>query len=101
MQIGDGIAIPEDELAALCRRYHVRELSLFGSVLRDDFRDDSDVDMLVAFDPEARASYFTLSALKEELEKLLGRSVDLGPRDSLKPLIRDAVLASRQVVYRR
>ncbi len=101
MQIRDRLDIPMDVLAALCRRYSVRELALFGSVLRDDFREDSDIDVLVEFEPDARVSFFTLSALKEELERLLGRSVDIGPRDSLKPLIRDAVLASRRVVYQR
>ena len=99
MQIRDRLDIPMDELAALCRRYRVRELALFGSVLRDDFRDDSDIDVLVEFEPDARASFFTLSALKEELAALFGRPVDVVPKLGLNPSIRDQVLESSDVVY--
>ena len=56
-------AISMSEIAALCRRFEVRELSLFGSALRDDFRPDSDVDILVSFEPQARVSFFTLGRL--------------------------------------
>lgn len=99
MIVYNTISIPDKQLAELCRRYHVREMALFGSVLRDDFRDDSDIDVLVVYEPTASVSYFDMSAPAHELEQLFGRSVDLGTGDSLKPLIRDDVLASSIVIY--
>lgn len=93
------IKLPMAELAAFCRRYRVRELSLFGSVLRDDFGPESDVDVLVDFEPETRVSFVTLTEIERELEELFGRKVDLGPKDALKALIRDEVLASARVLY--
>jgi hypothetical protein len=83
----------------LCRRYHVRRLALFGSVLRDDFRPDSDVDVLVSFEPEARIGFITLSRMQRELSEIFQRSVDLVPMDGLKPIIRESVLSSSQDVY--
>lgn len=93
------ITVPMAELADFCRRYQVRELSLFGSALRDDFRLDSDIDLLVLFAPQARVSFMTLGRMEQELEQLFGRRVDLVPKDGLKPLIRDEVIRSAQVVY--
>ena len=87
------------QLSALCRRYHVRKLALFGSVLRADFRPDSDVDVLVAFQPEARIGFVTLSRMQRELSELFQRGVDLVPMDGLKPVIRESVLLSAQDVY--
>jgi predicted nucleotidyltransferase len=74
-------------------------LALFGSVLRDDFRPDSDVDVLVAFKPEARIGFITLSRMQRELSALFQRPVDLVPMDGLKPVIRESVLSSAQDVY--
>jgi predicted nucleotidyltransferase len=93
------IDIPTDKIAALCRRYRVRELALFGSALRDDFRPDSDVDFLVKFEPEAQIGFMDLSGMQLELADLLRRPVDLVPADGLKPVIRDEVLHSAEVVY--
>lgn len=93
------IAIPEAELQAWCRRYRVRRLSLFGSVLRADFSSQSDVDVLVEFEPEAAVGFLTLSRMARELSALLGRPVDLVPRNGLKPAIREAVLREEQVLY--
>jgi predicted nucleotidyltransferase len=91
--------IPPDELARFCRRYQVRELALFGSMLHQDHRPDSDVDLLVSFQPAARVTFLTLARMQRELEGLLGRKVDLVPRDGLKPVIRDHVLATARVLY--
>lgn len=99
MAARERIAIPMEQLAALCRRYQVRELSLFGSVLRDDFRDDSDIDVLVEFESQARIGLFRYYDLQMELEQLLGRRVDLVPKRGLKALIRNDVLSSAEVVY--
>jgi predicted nucleotidyltransferase len=93
------IPVPGRQLSGLCRRYHVRRLALFGSVLRDDFRPDSDVDVLVAFDPKARIGFVTLSRMQRELSALFQRPVDLVPMDGLKPAIRESVLSSAQDVY--
>ena len=70
-----------------------------GSVLRDDFRPDSDVDVLVSFEPEARIGFITLSRMQRELSEIFQRSVDLVPMDGLKPIIRESVLLSSQDVY--
>ena len=91
--------LPLEEIAALCRRYRVRELALFGSALRDDFRPDSDLDLLVTFDPEAEIGFLELAGLQRELATLLGRTVDLVPKRGLKPTIRDDVLASTRLLY--
>jgi len=93
------LRIPFEELKDFCRRYQVRELALFGSMLRQDYRSDSDVDLLVSFEPAARVTFLTLARMQRELEALLGRTVDLVPKDGLKPVIRDHVLATARVLY--
>ena len=93
------ISIPRDQVMDFCRRNQIRTFSLFGSVLREDFGPDSDVDVLIEFDPEARVGFMALGRMQRELADLLGRRVDLIPRDGLKPLIRDSVLGSAQVLY--
>ena len=91
--------IPFEELSAFCRRYQVRELAIFGSMLRQDYRPDSDIDLLITFKPEARVTFLTLARMQRELETLFGRKVDLVPKDGLKPGIRDHILATAQVLY--
>jgi predicted nucleotidyltransferase len=99
MLVHNRIEIDETKLAEICRRYHVRELALFGSVLRDDFREDSDIDVLVEFEPRARVGFFELARLQRELASILGRNVDIVPKQGLNPIIRKAVLDSASVVY--
>jgi len=87
------ITIPHNELAVLCRRWKVRRLSLFGSVLRDDFGPDSDVDVLVEFEPDGIPTLFTFEDLRRELSELFGgRRVDIVTPGSLHPLLRDTIL---------
>lgn len=93
------IPIDQERLVSLCQRWHVAELALFGSVLREDFRLDSDVDVLVAWLPEAEVSMLTIGAMAADLEELLGRRVDLVPKSGLKPLVRDEVLGTAEVLY--
>jgi predicted nucleotidyltransferase len=93
------IDIPLERLAEFCRRYEVREMSLFGSALRDDFGPDSDLDILVEFDPSAEVGFITLSRMQRELAALLGRRVDLVPKQGLKEKIRRRVLDSAEVIY--
>jgi uncharacterized protein len=93
------IPIPASQIADFCRRNQIRQLSIFGSVLREDFRPDSDVDVLVEFEPGAQIGFMVLGRMQEELSKLLQRPVDLVPKKGLKPLIREAVLSSAEVIY--
>ncbi|MSP14282.1 MAG: nucleotidyltransferase [Chloroflexi bacterium] len=91
--------LPIDAVRALCRRYQVQELALFGSALSGKFRPESDIDMLVEFQPEAEVGFITLSRMQRELAELLQRPVDLVPKGGLKPRVRQAILDSRQVLY--
>ena len=90
-----------DQIAEFCRRHHIRRLSLFGSILRDDFRPDSDVDVLVEFEPDHVPGFFGLFDLQEELSALFGRRVDLRTPEDLSRYFRDEVLARAEVQYAR
>ncbi len=91
------IDIPKDKIADFCRRNHLRRLTLFGSVLRDDFRPDSDVDVLVEFEPGTRVG-LRFFVLEEELSKILGRKVDLNTVGFLSKYFRDEVLAEAEAI---
>ena len=93
------IKIPKRELTEFCRRYQVKQLALFGSVLGNNFRPESDVDVLVSFQPDARVGFITLSRMQRELSGLFNRPVDLVAMDGLKPVIRDSVLSNIEEVY--
>jgi uncharacterized protein len=93
------ISISAEKIADVCRRHRIRWLALFGSVLRDDFRPDSDIDVLVEFEPEQRYTYFTLAEVEEDLSAVLGRKVDLHVPKSLHPFLRDKVLRQAEAVY--
>jgi len=91
--------IPKERIAEFCRRNHIRRLALFGSVLRDDFGPDSDVDVLVEFEPGARVGMIRLAGMEIELGSLLGRKVDLNTPGFLSEYFRDQVLAEAEVQY--
>lgn len=94
------VQIPSDQVASLCRRWQVAELSLFGSVLRSDFGPASDVDVLVRFEPNDNWSLLDLMRMKEELEAMFARPVDLVEQDAIRnPFRRKAILESKQVIY--
>ena len=94
------LAIATIEIADFCRRHHIRKFSLFGSSLRDDFGPQSDVDVLVEFEPDARVGLFKLYDLEQELSELLGgRRIDINTPKSLSKHFRDEVLAEAEVVY--
>ena len=97
------IPVPREQIAAFCRRWHVRELCLFGSVLRDDFRPDSDVDVLVDFEPATRWGLFDLCRMEDELRAIFGRDVDLVTRRAVEEspnyIRRNHVLAHLEAVY--
>ncbi len=94
------LALDQEALAAFCRKWHVRELSLFGSALRDDFGPDSDLDFLVSFEPDARLDLLDLIDMKAELEAQYGRPVDLVEKEALRnPWRRQEILRTHKVIY--
>ncbi len=95
-----GIRIPQEEIAEFCRRNHIRRLAWFGSFIRDDFGSDSDIDVLVEFEPDARVGFFKLFDLEAELSALLGGwRVQMNTPNSLSPYFRDQELAAAEVMY--
>jgi predicted nucleotidyltransferase len=93
------IHIPRKKIAEFCKKNHIRKLSLFGSALRDDFSPDSDVDVLVEFEPDTRIGLIRLSGLEIELGAILGRKVDLNTPGFLSKYYREEVLAEAVVQY--
>jgi predicted nucleotidyltransferase len=93
------IDIPLDQIEILAQKYPIRRLSLFGSVLRDDFRPDSDIDVLVEFEPDAHATLFDMGEIQMDLSDLLGREVDLKTPGFLSPMFRSRVLAEAVMLY--
>ena len=93
------IAIDRDRIAEFCRRNRIRKLSLFGSVLRDDFRRDSDVDVLVEFEPESAVGLICLAGMERELSELIGEKVDLRTAADLSRYFRQEVVDTAEVQY--
>lgn len=94
------IDLPAEKIAEFCSKWKVAELSLFGSVLRDNYRSDSDVDVLIEFKPDAEWSLYEWVDMIEELKAIFGREIDLVSKQGLRnPIRRHAILASREVVY--
>jgi predicted nucleotidyltransferase len=97
------IDLPMDQIADFCRRWKIVEFALFGSVLREDFHPESDIDVLVTFAPEAKWSLFDHLHAQEELKDILRREVDLVDRKAVEEnpnyFIRKAILKSAQIVY--
>jgi predicted nucleotidyltransferase len=92
--------LPRKKIAEFCKRWSITEFSVFGSVLRDDFRPDSDIDVLVSIDPKAHIGLFELIDMKLELEKMFKRPVDLIEKEGLRnPYRRQEILRTAQVVY--
>ncbi len=99
MVLAPGLELPASAIAEICQRHQVRELAVFGSAARGEARPDSDIDLLVEFQPQARVGLLGFARLMNELTELLGRKVDLVSKPGLKPLIRDSVLAEARVIY--
>lgn len=94
------VSLLKDRIVDFCRRRKVTEFALFGSVLRDDFGPDSDVDVLVTFAPDSHYSLFDLAEMSAELEQVFGRDVDLVEKQALRnPFRRKAIMESMEVVY--
>ena len=98
--MANNFLIPKDKVEEFCRRNHIRKLAFFGSVLRDDFSPDSDIDVLVEFEPDAGVGFFELYDIEQELSSLLcGRKVDLSTPKCLSKYFRDKVLSEAEVHY--
>jgi predicted nucleotidyltransferase len=97
------IQLPDDKLVEFCQRWKVSELALFGSVLRDDFRPDSDIDVLITLAPDAKRGLMALAKMKYELEDLLGREVDVVNKSAVEMshnwIRRNEILGTAQVIY--
>jgi len=93
------IKIPKKKVEEFCKKHHIHKLSFFGSVLRDDFRSDSDVDVLVEFDPNHIPGLIRLAGMEFELSEILGRTVDIRTAQDLSRYFRQEVLHSAEVQY--
>ena len=92
------VEIPKEQIEAFCRRNHIRRLAFFGSVLRDDFTPESDVDVLVEFEP-GECVGLRFFGMEQELSEILGRKVDLNTPGFLSKYFRDEVIAEAEVLY--
>ncbi len=99
----NNINIPDQRVKEICRNYSIKELSLFGSVLSGDFNLESDIDLLIEFNPESSISLFDLIDLKKELEEVFGREVDIVSKNAIKrsrnPLRKKGILENYRVIY--
>lgn len=93
------IILPKEKISHFCKRNHIQKLALFGSVLRGDFRPDSDIDILVEFDPAHTPGLIRLAGMEIELSEILGRKVDLKTLQDLSSYFQTEVLKSSEVQY--
>jgi predicted nucleotidyltransferase len=91
--------VNQEQITTFCRKHHVARLAFFGSVLRDDFRADSDVDMLVWFEDGATITFFDMADMQDELGAMVGRTVDLRTPQELSGFFRNEVVAGAEVLY--
>ena len=93
------IQVDQERIAEFCRNHHIRKLAFFGSVLREDFRLDSDLDVLVEFESGQEPGFMRLARMERELSEMFGRQVDLRTPEDLSRLFRDEVVMGAQVQY--
>jgi hypothetical protein len=94
------ISLPFEKITEFCKARHVKELSLFGSVLREGFKPESDVDVLVSFEPGASVNLMDLVEMQDELKFLLNREVDLVEKEALSnPFLKYSILSQKQIIY--
>lgn len=93
------ITVDKERIVDFCIRHHIRKLAFFGSVLREDFRPDSDVDVLVEFEPGQEPGLIALAGMESELSTILGRKVDLRTPEDLSKYFRDDVVSEAEVQY--
>ena len=96
----NGIHLKYEDIVHLCQKYHLSELSVFGSAIRDDFKDESDVDVLISFDENSLSTIWDILHIKDELEAMLNRAVDVIEKEALRnPIRKRNILTSYEVVY--
>jgi len=93
------VDMPEEKIAEFCQRHHIRRLALFGSALREDFTPDSDLDVLVEFEPGTRVGMIRLAGIELELSRILGRKVDMNTPGFISKYFREEVLAEAEDQY--
>jgi predicted nucleotidyltransferase len=100
LPMAERIPASQAQIEAFCRKWKIREFALFGSVLRDDFRAESDIDVLVEFEPDARFTLFDFFDMQEELRVMFGRKVDLVEKTAVKnPFVRNHIRHNHQIVF--
>lgn len=100
MKLATNIEISPEQLGSVCKTWKIRELSLFGSVLRSDFDADSDIDVLISFQDDASIGLWELAAIAEDLQALFGRKVDLVEKEALRnPIRKKEILSTCEVLY--
>jgi predicted nucleotidyltransferase len=100
IKIKSKIRIPLDKIEAFCRKWKIKEFALFGSILREDFGPDSDIDVLVSFEPDSGITFDNRVEMQDELAEIFGREVDLVEKDLIRnPFRRHEILTTREVVY--
>jgi len=96
----NGVFLNHDDVIRLCKKYSITELSIFGSSIRDDFTQDSDVDILVSFEENSEITLFDIMELEKEFSQLLSREVDIVEKESLKnPIRKNKILSTREIIY--
>ena len=96
----NGIIFSYDDIVHLCKKYYINELSIFGSSIRDDFTDNSDVDILVSFDTNSKITLFDIMNLEKEFSQLVNREVDIVEKEALKnPIRKNKILSTREIIY--
>lgn len=96
----NGVFLDYSDVIRLCEKYFINELSVFGSSIRDDFNQNSDVDILVSFDQNSKITLFDIIELENEFAKLIGRKVDIVEKESLKnPIRKNKILSTREIIY--
>jgi len=101
MKLDERVNITKEQIADFCRRNHIRKFAFFGSVLRDDFGPDSDIDALVELEPGAPIGLFEMAEMEIELSEMIGRKVDLQTPQDISRYFRDKVVAEAEVLYER
>ena len=97
------IYIGEDQIKEICNRFLIKELAIFGSVLRDDFNESSDIDLLIEFTPDSRISFFDIIDIQDEFKKLFGREVDIVSKNAIRRsrnyIRKKTILENHKVIY--
>lgn len=99
MGIRNRLTLPKELLVKFCRKNHISRLALYGSVLRDDFKPESDIDMLIEFEPGTKVGFIKMARMENELSSILGRKVDLRTPQELSRYFRQDVLENARVEY--